>query len=222
MLEKEEPTVKLVSRKRNRSETIAGASTAPKAGAVLLIGKQSSLRSLYKFSPAKKKTPKKCVVFVEPSESVQKRPKVTIKPFPAAGAESEKDKQASEAEKEKAAEEEKRKAEERKKKVEEEKKRKAEEEKRRQAEEDEKKAEEAKRKRAPEKPSGDGAKRSRTVHIVGLDQPHHEKRKEPEVEMVTHSLKTSSARVKLCFFGKTRRIALFSNRPPGYFGRHLL
>ncbi|MFS7929247.1 hypothetical protein Hanom_Chr04g00330231 [Helianthus anomalus] len=153
--EEDEPTVKLISRKRNRSETTAGVSNAPKVGAVPTIGKQSNLRSLYKFSPeAKKMTPeKKGVVFTEPLEPAQKKPKITVKPYKTAVIESEKDKQAAEAETEKAAEEEKRKAEERKKKVEEEKKRIAEEEKRRQAEEDKKKAEEAKRKRAPEKPS---------------------------------------------------------------------
>ncbi|MFS7929248.1 hypothetical protein Hanom_Chr04g00330241 [Helianthus anomalus] len=32
------------------------------------------------------------------------------------------------------------------------------------------------------------------MHNAGLDQPHHEKRKEPEVEMVTQSVKTSTVR----------------------------
>ncbi|XP_021985851.1 stress response protein NST1-like [Helianthus annuus] len=205
--EEEEPAAKLVSRKRNRSETTTGVSTAPKAGTVPLIGKQSSLRSLYRFSPeAKKKTPDKGVVYMEPSEPVQKRPKVTIKPFQAAGAESEKDKQAAETERAKAAEAEKRQAEEKKKaeedkrKAEEERKKRAEEEKRKKVEEErkkveeerKKKAEEERRKRASDKPSGDDVKRSGTVHIAGLDRPHHEKRKEPEFEKVVQSVKTTS------------------------------
>ncbi|KAJ0564614.1 hypothetical protein HanPSC8_Chr07g0304051 [Helianthus annuus] len=136
-------------------------SMAPKAGAVPLIGKQSSLRSLYKFSPeTKKKTPEKGVVFVDPSEPVQKRPKVTIKPFQAAGAESEKDKQAAETERAKAAEAEKRQAvekektEEDKRKAEEERKKRAEEEKKKKVEEErKKKAEEERRKRASDRPS---------------------------------------------------------------------
>ncbi|KAJ0620367.1 hypothetical protein HanHA300_Chr00c1083g0838501 [Helianthus annuus] len=46
----EEPAAKLVSRKRSREETIAGVKAAQKAGGAPVIGKQSSLRSLYKFS----------------------------------------------------------------------------------------------------------------------------------------------------------------------------
>ncbi|KAM0069925.1 hypothetical protein Hdeb2414_s0001g00007271 [Helianthus debilis subsp. tardiflorus] len=49
--EEDEPAAKLVSRKRNREETTAGASVAQKPGGVPFIGKQSNLRSLYKFSP---------------------------------------------------------------------------------------------------------------------------------------------------------------------------
>ncbi|KAJ0458094.1 hypothetical protein HanIR_Chr15g0781181 [Helianthus annuus] len=49
--EEEEPAKKLISRKRSRGETTAGASVAQKAGEGLVIGKQSNLRSLYKFSP---------------------------------------------------------------------------------------------------------------------------------------------------------------------------
>ncbi|KAM0022302.1 hypothetical protein Hdeb2414_s0023g00627061 [Helianthus debilis subsp. tardiflorus] len=48
----EEPEIKLV-RKRTRSEATAGASVAPKARGALVLGKQSNLRSLYKFSPGK-------------------------------------------------------------------------------------------------------------------------------------------------------------------------
>ncbi|KAM0067325.1 hypothetical protein Hdeb2414_s0002g00059741 [Helianthus debilis subsp. tardiflorus] len=50
-VEEEEPAAKLVSRKRSRTETTAGVSTAPIVGGVPLIGKQSNLRSLYRFSP---------------------------------------------------------------------------------------------------------------------------------------------------------------------------
>ncbi|KAF5767050.1 hypothetical protein HanXRQr2_Chr15g0722651 [Helianthus annuus] len=48
--EEEEPATKLVSRKRSR-ETTAGASMVQKPGGVPFIGKQSNLRSLYRFSP---------------------------------------------------------------------------------------------------------------------------------------------------------------------------
>ncbi|XP_021993054.1 vicilin-like seed storage protein At2g18540 [Helianthus annuus] len=205
--EEEESAAKLISRKRNRSETTTGVSTAPKAGAVPLNGKQSSLRSLYRFSPeAKKKSPEKGVVFTEPSEPVQKRPKITIKPFQAAGAESKQDKQAAETERAKAAEAEKRQAEEKKKakedkrkaeedkrKAEEERKKRAEEEKRKKVEEERKnKAEEERRKTTSDKPSGQDVKKSGTVHIAGLDRPHHEKRKEPEFEKGVQSVKTTS------------------------------
>ncbi|MFS8007913.1 hypothetical protein Hanom_Chr14g01266631 [Helianthus anomalus] len=90
--EEEESAVKLV-RKRSR-ETTAGASVVPKPGGVPFIGKQSNLRSLYRYSPAKKKTPeKKGVVIVDPQEPVLKKTKITIKPFKTAGAEPEKEKQ---------------------------------------------------------------------------------------------------------------------------------
>ncbi|MFS7956860.1 hypothetical protein Hanom_Chr07g00659551 [Helianthus anomalus] len=49
--EEEEPAAKLVSRKRSRTETTSGVLVAPKVGGVPLIGKQSNLRSLYRFSP---------------------------------------------------------------------------------------------------------------------------------------------------------------------------
>ncbi|KAJ0578465.1 hypothetical protein HanOQP8_Chr05g0196801 [Helianthus annuus] len=49
--QEEEPTLKLVSRKRSREETAAGIKAAQKAGGAPVIGKQSKLRSLYKFSP---------------------------------------------------------------------------------------------------------------------------------------------------------------------------
>ncbi|KAM0061961.1 hypothetical protein Hdeb2414_s0004g00142391 [Helianthus debilis subsp. tardiflorus] len=178
--EEEEPAARLINRKRSREETTAGVSTAPNAGEVPLIGKQSNLCSLYRFSPeAKKKTPEKGVVFKDPQEPAQKRPKVTIKPFKTAGVESEKDKQAAEREKAKAAKEEKKKiAEEEKKKVEEKKKRAAERE-----------------EKSSGKPAGDEPKETGTTattaldashgpgvfHIAGLDWPHQEKKKEPEV-----------------------------------------
>ncbi|KAJ0501806.1 hypothetical protein HanHA300_Chr11g0405361 [Helianthus annuus] len=49
--EHEEPAAKLVSRKRSREETAAGVKAAQKVGGAPVIGKQSKLRSLYKFSP---------------------------------------------------------------------------------------------------------------------------------------------------------------------------
>ncbi|KAM0038201.1 hypothetical protein Hdeb2414_s0013g00412091 [Helianthus debilis subsp. tardiflorus] len=49
--EEEEPAIKLISRKRSREETAAGVQVAQKTGGAPVIGKQSSLRSLYKFSP---------------------------------------------------------------------------------------------------------------------------------------------------------------------------
>ncbi|KAJ0522873.1 hypothetical protein HanIR_Chr10g0487381 [Helianthus annuus] len=55
--EEEEPTAKLVSWKRSRTEATAGVPTAPKARGVPLIGKQSNLRSLYRFSPGQKEDP---------------------------------------------------------------------------------------------------------------------------------------------------------------------
>ncbi|KAM0063604.1 hypothetical protein Hdeb2414_s0003g00092781 [Helianthus debilis subsp. tardiflorus] len=180
--EEEEPAAKLISRKRSRGETTAVGSVAPKAGEVPLIGKQSNLRSLYRFSPeAKKKTPEKGVVFKDPQEPAQKRPKVTIKPFKTAEVESEKDKKAAEREKEKAAEKEKKKKKKKK----------------------NKKAEEEKKKRAAEKPAGDEPKETGTrttattaldaaqgpgvIHIAELDRPHQEKWKEPEVDKPTRT-----------------------------------
>ncbi|KAF5805759.1 hypothetical protein HanXRQr2_Chr05g0213271 [Helianthus annuus] len=49
--EEEKPAAKLVSRKRSKGETTVGPSVAQKTGGIPLIGKQSNLRSLYKFSP---------------------------------------------------------------------------------------------------------------------------------------------------------------------------
>ncbi|KAF5809834.1 hypothetical protein HanRHA438_Chr04g0172261 [Helianthus annuus] len=114
----------------------------------------------------------------------------------AAGAESKKDKRAAEAEKkrveEKKAEEEK-KVEEDKRKAEEERKKRAEEEKRKKADEErKKKTEEERRKTASDKPSGHDAQKSGTVHVAGLDRPHHEKRKEPEFGKGVQSVKTTS------------------------------
>ncbi|KAJ0742591.1 hypothetical protein HanPI659440_Chr10g0365901 [Helianthus annuus] len=158
----EEPSAKLVIRKRSREETTAGASFAQKAGRIPLIGKQSNLRSLYKFSPeAKKKTPeKRSVIFKDPPEPVLKKTKVTIKPFKAAGSEAEK-------EKSKAAEREK-----------------------------EKEKDKKEKGKASGKPAGDDPKETgpaaitahdkaqgpEVLHVTRLDQPLHEKRKEPEFE----------------------------------------
>ncbi|KAM0056929.1 hypothetical protein Hdeb2414_s0006g00224291 [Helianthus debilis subsp. tardiflorus] len=49
--EEEDPALKLVSRKRSREEVAVEPKVAQKAEGVPVIGKQSSLRSLYKFSP---------------------------------------------------------------------------------------------------------------------------------------------------------------------------
>ncbi|MFS7946414.1 hypothetical protein Hanom_Chr06g00536061 [Helianthus anomalus] len=121
---------------------------------------------------AKKKTPeKKGVVFKDPQEPALKRTKVTIKPFKTAGLEAEK-------EKKKAADKPVDKAVEK---------------------------EEREKKKASEKPVGDNHKDTRAaattshekaqgpevVHITGLDQPLHEKKKEtiqgkgPEVVKLT-------------------------------------
>ncbi|XP_021996358.1 uncharacterized protein LOC110893564 [Helianthus annuus] len=149
--EEEEHAEKLISRKRSREETTAGASVAQKAGEGLVIGKQSNLRSLYKFSPeAKKKTPeKKCVMIKDPQEPAPKKTKK---------------KKAAEKPVDKVAEKEK----------------------------------EREKKKASEKPVDDPketgaaattahekAQGPAVVHITGLDQPLHEKRKEPEVEKLT-------------------------------------
>ncbi|MFS7959237.1 hypothetical protein Hanom_Chr08g00688221 [Helianthus anomalus] len=60
--EEKESVVKLVSRKRSREEIVVGAHVAQKAGDVPIIGKQSNLSSLYKFSAEKEKEKKKAVV----------------------------------------------------------------------------------------------------------------------------------------------------------------
>ncbi|KAJ0666003.1 hypothetical protein HanPI659440_Chr17g0662121 [Helianthus annuus] len=107
---------------------------------------------------------KKGVVNTEPSEPTQKRPRVTIKPLKAAGVEADMEKKTAE-EKKKAVEKEKEKTKE----------------------------------KPIETPVGADPKDTRTaaatvsdkaqgpevVHITGLDQPHQEKRKEPEVEKIT-------------------------------------
>ncbi|KAJ0801257.1 hypothetical protein HanPI659440_Chr03g0115241 [Helianthus annuus] len=49
--EEEVPVEKLISRKRSRDETTAGASVAQKASGVPIIRKQSNLRAFYKFLP---------------------------------------------------------------------------------------------------------------------------------------------------------------------------
>ncbi|KAJ0455181.1 hypothetical protein HanIR_Chr15g0748301 [Helianthus annuus] len=133
--EEEEPTAKLVSRKRSR-ETTSGASVVQKPGGVPLIGKQSNLRSLYRFSPEAEKEKEK-----------------------AAG--KEKEKKAAEKPVGKAAEKEK---------------------------------ETTSGKLAGDAPKETGtaadtardkAQGPEVVHITGLDQLHHEKRKEPEIEKIT-------------------------------------
>ncbi|KAJ0921052.1 hypothetical protein HanPSC8_Chr05g0187041 [Helianthus annuus] len=50
--QEEDPALKLVSRKRSREEVAVELKLAQKAGGAPVIGKQSSLRSLYKFSPS--------------------------------------------------------------------------------------------------------------------------------------------------------------------------
>ncbi|MFS7903765.1 hypothetical protein Hanom_Chr01g00027921 [Helianthus anomalus] len=80
--EHEEPAAQLVSRERSREETAAGIQAAQKAGGVPVIGKQSKLCSLYKFSPeALKKTPEKTkgVEFKDPKEPAPKETKFLIK-----------------------------------------------------------------------------------------------------------------------------------------------
>ncbi|XP_022011137.1 uncharacterized protein LOC110910556 [Helianthus annuus] len=168
--EEEEPVEKLVSRKRSREETTTGTSIAQKAGGIPLIGKQSNLRSLYKFSPvsveAKKKTrEKKGVVFKDPQEPTLKKTKVIIKPFKTTRVESEK-------EKEKVAE--------------------------KPVDKVVEKEKEREKKKASEKPTGDAKETGaaattahektqspEVVHVTGLDQPSYEKRKEPEFEKLT-------------------------------------
>ncbi|KAJ0694352.1 hypothetical protein HanPI659440_Chr15g0607791 [Helianthus annuus] len=78
----EEAVAKLVSRKRTRAEAAAGAKPAQKVVGPV-IGKHSSMRSLYKFSPeALKKTPKKVkgIELEKPKESTAKKTKFIIKP----------------------------------------------------------------------------------------------------------------------------------------------
>ncbi|KAJ0614672.1 hypothetical protein HanIR_Chr02g0065041 [Helianthus annuus] len=78
--EHEEEGPKLVTRKRTREE---GAGVAQKATVVPPLGKQSRLRSLYKFLPeALKKAPKKVreLELEEPKEPEAKKPKFVIKP----------------------------------------------------------------------------------------------------------------------------------------------
>ncbi|KAM0040306.1 hypothetical protein Hdeb2414_s0012g00392221 [Helianthus debilis subsp. tardiflorus] len=108
----EEPARKLISKKRSRGETTVGASVAQKAGEGLVIGKQSNLHSLYKFSPE--------------TEKERERRKASEKPI------------------------------------------------------DDPKEIGAAATTAHEKAQG-----PKVVHIMGLDQPLHEKRKEPEVEKPT-------------------------------------
>ncbi|KAJ0493558.1 hypothetical protein HanIR_Chr12g0587531 [Helianthus annuus] len=79
--EEEEPAVKLISRKRSREETTAGASVAQKTGEAPLLQR-----------PGKKVPEKKGVEFKDPQESAQKRTRVVIKPFKSAGLEAEKEK----------------------------------------------------------------------------------------------------------------------------------
>ncbi|MFS7998895.1 hypothetical protein Hanom_Chr12g01159481 [Helianthus anomalus] len=156
----------LFSRKRSRDETTTGTSVALKTCGIPLIGKQSNLRSLYKFSPeAKKKTPeKRSVVFKDPQEPELKKTKVTIKPFKNTGSKAEKSKVAEKAK-----------------------------------ERDKEKEKEKEKRTATGKPVGDDPKETgaaatitheeaqglEVVHITGLDQPLHGKRKEPEAEKLT-------------------------------------
>ncbi|MFS7954683.1 hypothetical protein Hanom_Chr07g00633401 [Helianthus anomalus] len=80
--QEEEPALKLVSWKRSRDETVAGVKAVQKAEGVPVIGKQSKLRSLYKFSPeAQKNVPKKTkgVEIMDPKEPAPKKTKFIIK-----------------------------------------------------------------------------------------------------------------------------------------------
>ncbi|MFS7999561.1 hypothetical protein Hanom_Chr12g01167751 [Helianthus anomalus] len=80
--QEEEPALKLVSWKRSREETAAGVKAAQKAEGVPVIGKQSRLRTLYKFSPeAQKKTLEKTkdIELKDPKEPAVKKTKFTIK-----------------------------------------------------------------------------------------------------------------------------------------------
>ncbi|MFS8007076.1 hypothetical protein Hanom_Chr14g01256691 [Helianthus anomalus] len=146
-------------------ETTAGASEVPKPGGVPLIGKRSNLRSLYRFSPeAEKKTPeKKGVVITEPSEPAQKKPRVTIKPLKAAGAEANKEKKTAEENKAREKEKEKTKGKPIETSV----------------------GADPKDTRTAAATVSDKAQGPEVVHTTGLDQPHQEKRKEPEIEKMT-------------------------------------
>ncbi|MFS7946944.1 hypothetical protein Hanom_Chr06g00542271 [Helianthus anomalus] len=163
--EEDEVTEKLVSRKRVRSETTTGVASAAVAGTIPLIGKTSNLRSLYKFSPEiKKKTPQKGVTFTEPEP---KRPKITIIPSQTVGVESAKDKNVAERDEAQAAEAQ-RKAEKRRKKA-----------KRKKASDVEREKEQ---KKTVEKPIDDPE-----LEITkGSEKPHHERRKEPELQKPTY------------------------------------
>ncbi|MFS7888648.1 hypothetical protein Hanom_Chr00s000001g01597671 [Helianthus anomalus] len=145
--DEEEPVDQLVSRKRSTETAAVGVKVAQKTEGIPVIGKQSNLRTLYKFSPeAKKKTPEKGVVLKDPKEPMQKTPKKKAADKPV-------DKIV---EKEKEIEK------------------------------------EQEKKKAAEKPEGDQPKETPTattvahekaqgpevVHMTGLDQPLHEKRKE--------------------------------------------
>ncbi|MFS7957489.1 hypothetical protein Hanom_Chr07g00666951 [Helianthus anomalus] len=124
------------------------------------------------FAEAKKRTPeKKGVVITDPQESVQKKTKITIKPFKIAGVESEKEKgKVGEKPFDNAAEKE--------------------------------RGKEKTKEKTVEKPIGsdpkdtgtaattasDKAQGPEVVRITRLDHPHHEKRKEPEVEKPTKTV----------------------------------
>ncbi|KAF5782182.1 hypothetical protein HanXRQr2_Chr11g0492591 [Helianthus annuus] len=133
------------------------AHVAQKAGGVPIIGKQSSLRSLYKFFPkAKKKTPEKeGVEFRDSKEPVQKKTKFVIKPLKSAELEVEKEKKkVAEKTVEKVKEQEKEKVAEK-------------------PEGDKSEQTGAAITVAHEKAQG-----PEVVRITGLDQPRHEKKKE--------------------------------------------
>ncbi|KAM0057781.1 hypothetical protein Hdeb2414_s0005g00162461 [Helianthus debilis subsp. tardiflorus] len=81
--EVEEEAGTLLTRKRSREETAAGAEPTQNTDVAPVIGKQSRLRSLYKFSPeALKKTPEKVkgVELEKPKEPAPKKTKFVIIP----------------------------------------------------------------------------------------------------------------------------------------------
>ncbi|XP_022028459.1 uncharacterized protein LOC110929609 isoform X1 [Helianthus annuus] len=163
-VEEEDAGVRLIGRKRGRSEATTGVASAPTSAVIPVVGKTSKLRSLYRFSPGKffasllntflftqmlllyfseikKKTPEKGVTF---SEAGVKRPKITVKSTDTAAQDAAKAAEAQrkveedrkrEEEKKRVAEE-KRKKEEERKKVEEERKKKEEEERKQRAEQE--------------------------------------------------------------------------------------